>query len=111
MAGQRRSRQEWARLVEEWRRSRQGAREFCRQRGLKPTTFSWWRWKLGQQSDADCGGWLEVARIESPPAAKAAGGGTELVLILGEGIAIKVPVGFDAATLERLIQTLGVIEC
>jgi len=36
---------------------------------------------------------------------------TDLTLVLGEGIEIRVPVGFDAPTLGRLIRTLGVIEC
>lgn len=118
MARTRRSRQEWRNLVEDWRSSGQGTRDFCLERGLNRSTFGWWRWALGKQQGeapevpvpAPDGEWLELRRlgaeleepiVERPP----------LTLVLGEGISIQVPVGFDGPTLERLIRTLGVIEC
>ena len=107
----RRTRQEWSDLVAEWSCSGQDAAAFCRKRHLNPSTFGWWRWKLGQSASPDGAEWLEVTRIDSPTTADPGPADSDLTLILGEGISIRIPVGFDAPTLERLIETLGVIEC
>src|SRR4051794_32813059 len=42
----RRSAREWAELVAEWERSGQDAVAFAAARGIKPRTFTWWRWRL-----------------------------------------------------------------
>jgi hypothetical protein len=77
------------------------------------STFQWWRWRLGsglsspaEKSEA----WVELAPLR-PASVDTASGSADLTLVLGDGISIRVPVGFDGPTLERLIRTLGVIEC
>lgn len=112
MASRRRSQQEWSELVEEWRSSSQSRREFCSERALNPRTLSWWTWKLRQVAE-DRGhlAWIEAAPMELPRSGGSTAASTDLTLILGEGISIRIPVGFDPPTLERLVRTLGVIEC
>jgi len=44
--GTRRTREQWAALVAEFDRTKQPVRRFCAKRGIAPTTFSWWRWRL-----------------------------------------------------------------
>jgi hypothetical protein len=48
----RRSAQEWARLVEEWRRSGLSAGEFGAVHGVRPGALSWWKWRLTRQSSS-----------------------------------------------------------
>jgi len=44
---ERRSAAEWARVVRRWRRSGSSTAEFAAAEGVKPSTLSWWAWKLG----------------------------------------------------------------
>lgn len=46
VTGSVRSSREWSRIVEDWRKSGQITREFCRDRDLSLKTFQWWRWAL-----------------------------------------------------------------
>jgi len=106
--GTRRSASEWSGLVARWRSSGTTAREFSQSQGLSPHTLRWWSWQLGararrEKETAGPGlGWVElpVARVAIAP----------LVVVLGEGVEVRVPVDFDAPTLVRLVRALGV-EC
>ncbi len=41
-----RTAEDWQREIRGWRRSGLTGRDYARKRGLKPTTLSWWAWKL-----------------------------------------------------------------
>lgn len=43
----RRTRIEWTRLVRQWQRSGQTAREFGDAHGIRAGTLAWWKWRLG----------------------------------------------------------------
>jgi hypothetical protein len=47
----RRTHREWARLVRKWQRSGQSARAFGAAHGVNPRTLTWWKWRLGSDSD------------------------------------------------------------
>ena len=113
MARARRSREEWKRLVREWESSSERAREFCARHDLKLSTFQWWRWRLGSAAGPPAEiseGWVELSPARPAPVDDTSSS-ADLTLVLGDGISIRIPVGFDGPTLERLIRTLGVIEC
>ena len=102
MAATRRSKAEWRRLVDEWGFSGLEAEEFSTRRGLNPATLRWWRWRLESRGDAPkpeprAPGFLEllVTEPEAP----------ELVVELG-AVRIRVPSGFDAEQLRRLVAAL-----
>ena len=119
MARASRPRDEWRKLVREWESSSETAEDFCDRHDLGLSTFRWWRWRLAQDeagdsapvTRSDSAPWVELSSIELPAADGSPPVATDLTLVLGEGIEIRVPVGFDAPTLERLIRSLGVIEC
>lgn len=46
MAKQKRSREDWKRLVEALSSSGESAQEFAESRGLNARTLQWWRWRL-----------------------------------------------------------------
>jgi hypothetical protein len=82
---------------------------FCEERGVALSTFRYWRGRLAP----DAG---EV-RTAPPPAVQLVavqvmadppvGTGSGIVLRAGVGVCIEVATGFDAATLHRVLATLG----
>ena len=54
-----RSPDEWQAIVSRFERSAQGCREFCTAENLAPSTFWWWRRKLGRTGSA--GGTVDAA--------------------------------------------------
>jgi|GEM_PF-1299264 hypothetical protein len=47
----RRTHCEWARLVRKWQRSGQSARAFGAAHRVNPRTLTWWKWRLGSDSE------------------------------------------------------------
>ncbi len=94
MAAERRTRNEWRDLVDEWQTSGLSRRDFARRAGVNANTLAWWRWKLGASTPA----FLEVvvAAPEPPPAFE---------LFIGD-IVVRVPLGFDGYELRRLVDAL-----
>ena len=45
----RRSREQWVALVSTFGKTSQSVDEFCEKRGVSPTRFRWWRWRLGER--------------------------------------------------------------
>lgn len=43
---------EWKRLVREWEKSGKKAAEFAAERGLRPHSLQWWRWRLKRREPA-----------------------------------------------------------
>jgi transposase len=98
------TRAEWSKRVERWQRSGLSAEEFGAREGLKPKQLGWWRWRLRSSPPASAPEvqFLPVHVVDSsgPPA----GSGTTLEVALPNGRVIRVPSGFDAAMLERVLS-------
>lgn len=122
------SSEQWAKYVERWKDSGLTAKEFAAEAGVKASSLSYWRWKLSAatrgRSDTESevlpappeptvpakrrnkvpavgpsAGFVElpVATLASAPAV--------LELLLGE-VRVRVPAGFDEATLTRLVRAV-----
>ncbi len=97
----------WRQLIEECSRSGLTQAEFCRQRGIKGATLSWWKRQLRQRgalAGEDCPAkaadrFVEV-RVPGPPAEPA------YELVLRGGRSIRVPSRFDPQILSRLITAV-----
>lgn len=117
MASRRRSRAEWERTLQEWSQSTESEARFCTRRDLALSTFRWWRWKLARgQGSAEAGtGWIELrpelVAFKEETSLRPDPSRGDLQLVLGDGIEVRIPVGFDEPTLVRLIRSLGVLEC
>lgn len=112
------TRTEWSERVKRWKRSGLSAAEFGRREGLKATQLYWWTWKLGASEPApapDEPRFLPV-RVVSAPAAAPSRPAAALVttsssgsavgaieIALPNGRLVRVPPGFDPATLERVL--------
>lgn len=132
----RRSAQAWSFVIQDWRRSRQIAREFCQARGISLRTFHWWRWALAahggrpahrtdgrpsdgpsrsavastQTSQLQVPAFIEVVPRPSTPAAMPSSqkaSGVEVVLVGDHGERrIRIAAGFDMVTLRQVVSVL-----
>ena len=84
----RRSPDEWRAIMSRFERSGQSYREFCMAEDLAPSTFSWWRRKLGRSGSngvtVDTALFVELT--ENRPAAPA----WDAELELGGGVVLRV---------------------
>lgn len=110
---------EWHERVERWINSGLGRDAFAARESVEPKRLRWWHWNLRRlgvpladppgrsPSRARPTSALSLAssfvRLDAIPAAVPAPG---LELLFGLGRVIRVPVGFDAATLGRLIAVV-----
>lgn len=102
---------EWADRVERWQASRLRRDEFAAREGVAGERLSWWRWKLkrlgivGSEVIATS---LSPAfvQLEAPEPAPNASETEPLELVLGGGLVLRIPVGFDAQTLSRVTALL-----
>ena len=113
------TRAEWTERVKRWKRSGLSAAEFARREGLKAKQLHWWNWKLGASDSApapDEPRFLPVRVVSAPARAAASStpaalvttspswpGATAIEIALPNGRLVRVPPGFDPATLERVL--------
>ena len=98
--------QRWRRHIEQYLRGRLSRREYCECHQLKQSTFDYWRRRLVVYgtSPSPTPPTVNVVRVdvEAVPAPVSA----PLEVVLANGRAIRVPVDFDAPTLERVLSVL-----
>jgi transposase-like protein len=109
-------REEWAKRVERWADSGLTASEFAAELGINPRTLSYWKWVL--KRDASSPGAKRSPRRANLRRREAAVRGSGLIEIqarpsetsfeleLEGGRKVRVPSGFDADGLRRLLSVL-----
>jgi transposase len=116
---ERATRATWTARVERWRDSGLSAAEFAAELGINPHTLKWWKWHLGAKASPPAPK-RALARRESASIAKstpqispltfveltAAVVGDPLEVVLPSTVRVRVPRGFDSATLVRLLDVL-----
>ena len=94
------TRETWAERVRDWKRSGLTAADYADRKGLKAGTLLWWSSQLNRSPPP----------TTRPPVVEVtvAAGRTEsaLEVMLASGVRVAVPVGFDEATLARLLTVL-----
>lgn len=92
------TREQWAKRVESWKRSGLTAAQFASRHGLSPRSLSWWKWRLSTSARA------------APPVVEVVAltrqSGDPFELVLGERVRVRVPAGFDAEDLRRLLEAV-----
>lgn len=106
----------WRRVVRQWRGSGQTVRDFCRGRSLsEPSFYAWRRTIVARDHEARRpaapGGLTspDAANRGTPlfvPVRVAAPATASLELLLGPNRVVRVPAGFDPATLRQLLAVL-----
>ena len=93
----------WRRVLRQWQRSGQGARSFCWQHSLSEASFYAWRRTIQQRDGHPVPGDAPATFVPVTIAAVAA----PLEVVVGDGRVVRVPAGFDAATLRQLLGVLA----
>ncbi len=99
------TRDEWADRVERWQKSGLSAEAFAKREGFQAKRLTWWRWKLRTSARPEPTPFLPVHIIESasPPATSS----VAVEIALPNGRVVRVPPGFDATTLTRVLALAG----
>jgi transposase len=105
---------EWAERVGRWRRSGRTAQEFARSIGVKAGTLKYWAWRLGHDARkrrrAERPRPRAAARVQPPQFIELIAGAVEdqrFELDLGKGLRLRIPPGFEAAALERVLRVVA----
>jgi hypothetical protein len=119
----------WAALIEECSRSGLRQAEFCRQRGIKRRSLSFWKWKLSHPAGAARAGTSRRGRPPRPRAfvpvqvitkpGRRAGalssptiaGEGELEIVLEPGRLVRVRGRVDAEWLRQVLVTVEATRC
>jgi len=115
----RESREVWEKRVVRWRESGLSAKEFAAELGVNVHTLTHWAWRLGQVDRAAPAEkrrrpaaaapaaapvpWLEVVAPDHAATATPSASAPPFELVLVTGRTIRVPTGFEADALKRLI--------
>jgi len=98
-------------LVSKWRSSGLPLTAFARDRGVAPATLSWWRWELRRRARARRSpaptAFVGVEVVDAPVAARP----LPFEVVLRGRRVVRVPAGFDAAELSRLLDALEPARC
>jgi hypothetical protein len=97
---ERRERQ-WRRWISEWRASGLSVRAFCARHGLATASFYHWRRVLERRAAEEPALVPVQVVVDAVPAQASA-----LEAVLPSGRTVRVPPGFDEATLQRLLAVL-----
>ncbi len=92
---------QWQRWIDQWRASGLSVRDFCARHRLPTPTFYTWRRRL-QRRAAEHDPFLPVQVVADTPADQAG----PLEVVLADGPVVRVPPGFDPATLRQLLAVL-----
>ena len=96
-----RKERQWRRWIGEWQTSGLSVRAFCERRGLTVGSFYAWRRVLERRA-AEQAVFVPVQVVaDTVPAQTSA-----LEVVLTDGRTVRVPPGFDAATLRQLLAVL-----
>jgi hypothetical protein len=104
--GTRRSREQWAGVVEEWAASGEIAEAFCQRRGIRRSTLSWWKWKLASSARSPSpSAAIRLLRVAVSPE----GGGPRMargIAVDVGDVRVHVETGTDVAYVGELIDRL-----
>lgn len=103
---------EWTRILERWKQSGLGGPTFCRREGLSQPLFYSWKRKfrlreLARAAPRPRRRGLQFVPVEVKPTPTSA----PLELALKGDRVVRVPAGFDAAALTRLLSVLEESAC
>ena len=103
----------WRERVERWKASGLQAKEFAAAENLSPRSLSWWQWQLQRRSEVPAitkgrrRAKKRAASMSFVPVVVRAVEATPMEIVLPGEIRVRIDVGFDEATLLRLVRTLG----
>jgi hypothetical protein len=107
------SREEWRKRVERWKDSGLTAQQYATELGIKASTLQYWKHKLGKPEPAPGRKAERAAQAQALPSLielqpiVTASAAAAFELELEGGRRLRIPVGFDVPSLERLLDVLA----
>jgi transposase-like protein len=92
----------WRDVLRQWHRSGQTIRAFCDEYGLSEPSFYGWKRTIAERDQRHGAAEPAFVPVRVTPAAEAAA----LEVVAGPERVVRVPTGFDADTLRRLLAVL-----
>ena len=105
----RRTREQWTELVAESDKSELTRRAFAQQRGISPTTLSWWACRLRREAREQAA--LVPVEIVEDSREDASAVRESFRVELAGNRTVVVPAAFDASSLQRLVAALETVSC
>lgn len=106
--------QMWREVLQEYRRSRQSVRAFCRERGLKEASFYRWRKAIGQR-DAEAAqveaSLAPVVVVEERGNESSYSGPAAIEIVLCSGTTVRVLNNSTSEQLGMVLDALGRVRC
>lgn len=114
-------RETWAKRVERWKESGLSAKEIAAELGINARSLSWWRWQLSKSDPVSEAPRSRRRRSRSAPVPTSLAPalspvtfvemtasviGEPLEIVMPSTLRVRVPTGFDDATLGRLLDVL-----
>jgi len=96
-AHRRRKREIWQKHLDGWKRSGQTQAAYCRQHGLKPKSFTYWKRRLKKTEPA-------VRLVQLPSETLRTRETVPVRVVVDERFAIEVSDGFNPATLGGVLE-------
>jgi transposase len=98
------TRSEWDERLKRWAKSGASIEAFAAREGLDARRLKWWRWKLRPSvPSAAAEPRFVPVRVVGGSARAAGGSGALVEVVLTNGRVLRVPPGFDADELARLL--------
>jgi hypothetical protein len=115
-------REHWRALLEAQRRSGLSLAAFCRRRGLRPGTLSFWKWKLAREAEAGAGRGATASFVpvqlgvsrrsrESGPLVAPPADLVELEIALADGRLLRVRGRIDPVWLAAVLREVEARGC
>jgi transposase len=101
-----RKERQWRRWIRAWRTSGLSVKTFCARHALAQPRFYFWRREL-ERRDASAATFMPVHVVAEPSPCP----DNALEITLAGGRTVRVPPGFDAATLRQLLAVLEETPC
>lgn len=103
----RRSSQQWAELVDRWKRSGLTAPAFAAREGLDPGQLSWWKWHLKARAAHHA---TVIVPVHVVPARRSAvvseSGASPIEIVLPSGAQLRVGRDVEEAALVRVVRAV-----
>ena len=91
----------WKTHIDQWTESCLSQREYCRQNGLRPNRFTYWKIIIGKPNRP-----TELVQVSVPTHFCQAG----LKLNIGRELQVEIPNGFKKETLEQVLSVLKAVQ-